>query len=201
MIKKYVTIAALALPLGACISIGGAGEAPSQLLTMTSVSQSETGTVFKNDNGQSLVIMTPRTNRVTDNVRVPVYMGDSAIAYVKEAVWVEKPASLLQTMFSDTMSARNILVLNPVQAAGGENVTYLTGDLSMFGYDEYANNVVVRYDAVLKSKDGTVVKKRFKSRESVSVVEARPVAAALNDASNNLSKDLADWVVSELSEK
>ena len=110
MIKKYVTIAALALPLGACISIGGAGEAPSQLLTMTSVSQSETGTVFKNDNGQSLVIMTPRTNRVTDNVRVPVYMGDSAIAYVKEAVWVEKPASLLQTMFSDTMSARNILV-------------------------------------------------------------------------------------------
>lgn len=179
--------------LGACVSFGAA-DPPPFLLSLTSNAQVDAGALRTAPKTGAIVVRAPVTPQKLNNLRVPVQTSGTGIAYLKEAVWIDKPANLFQELLQETIAAKNNrLVLTPAQA-GGKAETYLAGDLVNFGLDGPSLTVTVTYDAV-KIRDGQPVeKKRFEAKESVFAAEAGPVGEALNKAANKVVDDVAVWV-------
>ncbi len=179
--------------LSGCVSFGGA-EPPPFLLSLTPDTQVDAGAVRAGPRAGALVVQLPSTPQKLNNLRVPVQTSTTAIAYLKEATWVDKPARLFQGLLTETIAAKNNrLVLTSVQAQGKAD-TYLSGELVNFGLDGPSLTVTVTYDAV-KIRDGKPVeKRRFEASENVFAAEAGPVGEALNRAANKVVLEVADWV-------
>ena len=176
-----------------CVSFGGT-EPPPFLLSLTSDVQVEGGSERAGPQSGALVVQLPGTPQKLNNLRVPVQSGSTAIAYLKEATWVDKPARLFQDLLTETISAKNNRLVLTATQAGGKAETYLSGELVNFGLDGPSLTVTVTYDAV-KMRNGLPVEKhRFEASESVYAAEAGPVGEALNSAANKVASDVAAWV-------
>jgi cholesterol transport system auxiliary component len=141
----------------------------------------------------ALVIQTPEVPRKLDTNRVPVQINASSIAYVKDAFWADKPARLMQQLLSETVSAKTgHLVISEVDA-GGKAARFISGSLLEFGVDAATNEAVVVFDAVKITRGNPTEKRRFEARRPVAAVEAAPVAAALNEAANEVALQIAEW--------
>ena len=182
----------LILSLGACVSFGG--KAPASMLVLTADNVMSAGTARTANAADALVIQTPEVPRKLDTNRVPVQIDASSIAYIKDAFWADKPASLMQKLLVETVSAKSSnLVLNEVDA-GGKATRFLSGSLLEFGIDAATNEAVVVYDAVKIIRGSATEKRRFEARRPVTLVEAAPAGAALNAAANDVAAQVADWV-------
>lgn len=191
-LKSKILALALVVPLGACVSFGA--KAPPTMLVLTAASSVQGGTVKNGDPSAALIVLTPDTPRKIDTNRVPVQIDDSNIAYIKDAVWADKPARLMQSLLMETIAAKTgNLVLNEVDA-GGKATHFLSGSLLEFGIDSSRNEAVVVYDAVKLVRGQVVQKQRFEVREPVSAIEARPAGEALNSAANKVADQVAAWV-------
>jgi cholesterol transport system auxiliary component len=183
---------ALALTLGACVSFGG--KAPPSLLVLTATNAVANGTAKSGTAGDALIVLLPEAPRKLDSNRVPVQIDDSSIAYLKDAVWADKPSRLMQLLLMETIAAKTgRLVLNETDA-GGKATQYLSGSLLEFGVDAAASEAVVVYDAVRLVRGQTVEKKRFEARRPVSVIEPAPTGVALNEAANEVAAQISDWI-------
>ncbi|HEV7233146.1 MAG TPA: ABC-type transport auxiliary lipoprotein family protein [Sphingorhabdus sp.] len=183
---------ALCLSLGACVSFGG--KAPPSLLTLTASNSVAKGTVKSGASADALIVLLPEAPRKLDNNRVPVQIDDSSLAYLKDAVWADKPARLMQLLLMETIAAKSgRLVLNETDA-GGKATQYLSGSLLEFGIDASASEAVVVYDAVKMVRGLSVDKKRFEVRRPVSAVEPGPSGSALNEAANDVASQVSDWL-------
>ena len=182
----------LALSLGACVSFGA--KAPPSMLVLTSTSSVTNGTVRSAAANEALVVLMPQSPRKLETNRLPVQIDDSSIAYLKDAVWADKPARLMQSLLMETIASKSgRLVLNEVDT-GGKGQQFLSGSLLEFGVDAASMEAVVVYDAVKLVRGQVVEKRRFEAKKSVTVMEAAPVGAALNDAANDVAGQIADWV-------
>lgn len=182
----------LALSLGACVSFGA--KAPPSMLVLTSTSSVTNGTVRSAAANEALVVLMPQSPRKLETNRLPVQIDDSSIAYLKDAVWADKPARLMQLLLMETIASKSgRLVLNEVDT-GGKGQQFLSGSLLEFGVDAASMEAVVVYDAVKLVRGQVVEKRRFEAKKSVTVMEAAPVGAALNDAANDVAGQIADWV-------
>ena len=182
----------LALSLGACVSFGA--KAPPSMLVLTSTSSVTNGTVRSAAANEALVVLMPQSPRKLETNRLPVQIDDSSIAYLKDAVWADKPARLMQLLLMETIASKSgRLVLNEVDT-GGKGQQFLSGSLLEFGVDAAAMEAVVVYDAVKLVRGQVVEKRRFEAKKSVTVMEAAPVGAALNDAANDVAGQIADWM-------
>lgn len=191
--SRLALAAGALLSLAACVNLGGA-KAPPQLLTLTAVEQMPPGSQRRAAPAEALVVEAPATDRVLDSIRVPVHVSDSAVAYVKDALWAEKPARLFRQVLAETLAARgDRLVLDEVDT-GAERGAILAGTLLRFGYEEGLGAVVVRYDAIVRAPGEPVRKQRFEAIEDVTEVEAVLVGAALNRAANRVAQEVAAWV-------
>lgn len=183
-----------ALALGGCVSIGGGGDPPDQLLTLTSSAMAPAGAAQQGTMAAALAVTEPSVPQQLNNTRVPVRVNGTALAYLKDAVWVERPARLFQNVVSETIRARG----NRLVVGGGEldyaAQTQLGGELAAMDYDATAQAVVVRYDAVLRLPDGEIRTRRFESRVTGVLPDALSVAPALNQAANEVAAQVADWV-------
>lgn len=186
-----VFAAALALPLGGCLSFGG--EVPDQMLTLTPARTAPAGFATTGPAGAALAVTEPRTNQRLNVTRVPVQTSDSSLAYLKDAVWVEKPSRLFQTLLAETIRAGGNRLVIQEGDLGQSGLTTLSGQLLDMGYDAAAGAVVVRFDGVLQSGDGQVRTRRFESRVPAAP-DAISVAPALNQAANQVAREVADWV-------
>jgi cholesterol transport system auxiliary component len=183
---------ALALTLGACVSFGG--KAPPSLLVLTATNAVANGTAKSGTSGDALIVLLPEAPRKLDSNRVPVQIDDSSIAYLKDAVWADKPSRLMQLLLMETIAAKTgRLVLNETDA-GGKATQYLSGSLLEFGVDAAASEAVVVYDAVRLVRGQTVEKKRFEARRPVSAIEPAPTGVALNEAANEVAAQISDWI-------
>jgi cholesterol transport system auxiliary component len=190
--QKLLLIAAVTLALGACVSFGG--KAPPSLLVLTPTSGVANGTEKTGASGDALIVLLPEAPRKLDSNRVPVQIDDSSIAYLKDAVWADKPARLMQLLLMETISAKSgRLVLNETDA-GGKAQQYLSGSLLEFGVDSAALEAVVVYDAVKLVRGQSVEKKRFEARRPVTAVEAGPAGRALNEAANDVASQVSAWI-------
>lgn len=179
--------------LSGCISFGG-GDAPDQLLTLTPTASVPAGTAAEGEVTAALAVQVPSVSQRLNVNRIPVTTSDSSLAYLTDAFWVEKPAQLFRGVLAETIRAKgNRLVVN-----GGELEyaarTQLSGQLVDMGYDATNGSVVVRYDAVLESPDGTIRTRRFEERVSGVPADADFVGPALNEAANRVADQVAEWV-------
>lgn len=185
-----------ALALAGCLSLGE--DPPESLLTLTAEASAEAGavaTASPANPARAVAVQPIDTPAKLDVLRVPVAVTDTEIAYLQDAVWVEKPARLFRRLLGETMRARGgVLVIDnddtPLLAAQS-----VRGTLTEMGYDALGQAVVVRFDAMRIASDGTVISRRFEARESGVAPEAAFVGPALNRAANRVAKDVSDWMV------
>ncbi len=192
-IRTLLPAGAACLLLAGCVSFGA--KAPPQLLTLTSSATPSAGSMASASVTDAIVVDVPTVERTLDQVRVPVQVSDSAIAYVKDAIWADKPARLFRTVLAETLAAKSgRLVLDQVET-GAERSTMLSGQLHRFGYDEDARVAIVRFDAVVRKPGSPLRKQRFEASVPVTVVDAVTVGAALNQAANSVAAQVAAWTV------
>lgn len=191
-ISNAMLAGAIMLSLGACVSFGG--KAPPSLLVLTAANSVANGTAKSGASNEALIVLLPEAPRKLDSNRVPVQIDDSSIAYLKDAVWADKPSRLMQLLLMETIAAKTgRLVLNETDA-GGKATQYLSGSLLEFGVDASSSEAVVVFDAVRLVRGLTVEKKRFEARRPVSAVEPGPTGSALNQAANDVAAQVSDWI-------
>jgi cholesterol transport system auxiliary component len=193
--KKAIGVAffgSALLTLSACVSFGG--KAPISMLTLKADATVAAGTNKSGMAKDALVVLIPDVPRKLDTNRVPVSIDAGNIAYLKDSVWADKPAVLMQQLLSETLTAKNgTFILNQVETAGkAEN--YLSGQLVEFGIDASTMEAVALFDAVRIRKGVPIEKRRFEAREGLSKIEPAQASEALNGAANKVASAVADWL-------
>lgn len=188
-----VCLAASLLGLGGCVSLGGA-EPPESLLTLTPELAAPAGSTLNVASSQTIALYEPTVPAEIDVLRVPVKISGSSIAYLKDALWVERPAQLFRRLLAETIRVRSERVVLPSGDPAARGGTQLRGHLDEFGYDASRAAVVVRYDATMLGEGGMVRQQRFEVSEEGVPPEAGSVGAALNRAANEVARQVADWV-------
>lgn len=190
---KAIGLLAATSALGACVSFGGA-EPPPFLLSLSPDQRLAAGAMQSGPQTGSLVVALPAAPQKLNTIRVPVQTTGTGIAYLKDAVWVDKPARLFQDLLSETIAVRNNRLVLTATEAGGNAQTYITGELVNFGLDGPSLTVTVTFDAVKMTKDQPVAKKRFVASEKVYAAEPGAVGEGLNKAANEVAVAVAEWV-------
>lgn len=190
---------AAAMLLAGCVSFGS--EPPPSLLVLTPQSKVEQGTQRSGPKSAALVVLQPNVPRKLATTRVPVQIDQARIAYLTDAVWADKPATLIQQLMAETIAANNgRLVLSNTDAAGKED-EQLSGTLLEFGIEEDTMEAVVVYDAVQMRGGNPVRKKRFEARKSVIEIEHVEAGNALNAAANDVAQQVAEWLSPDTADK
>lgn len=196
---RLAIVSAAALALSGCLGLGG-GKAPPSLLNLTPIKVAPAGAVASGTGATAIMVMEPETDKRLAVQRVPVQISASSVAYLKDALWVERPARLFRGLLAETLRAQTQqagsgrLVLEDDQAAPLIS-TRLSGRLLDMGYDAANMTAVVRYDAFRTGPKGEVSSRRFES--VIPGVAANPAAVgtALNKAANDVAGQVAEWVV------
>lgn len=190
-LTRIVAALAPALLLGGCISLGE--DPPESLLTLTPATMAPAGSSAQGSQGSAMVLSEFETAAALDVTRVPVQVSDTEIAYLKDAVWVEKPARLFRRLIAETIRARSGRVVVDGDDPGVLAVNRLTGTVRQFGYDVPSSSVVVVFDAVRSAEGSAVTTRRFEARVPGVAADAASVGPALNQAANQVASDVADW--------
>jgi len=188
-------IIAASLLLAGCVSFGG--DVPDQLITLTPEETAPAGNFGGGTAASAIVVLDPDTDRRLDVTRVPVQIDASTLAYLENAVWVEKPARQFRRLLAETIRAKGGRVVvegSDVEVAGK---TFLSGRLVDMGYDAQVQAVIVRFDGLLEEKDGVIRSRRFEAEVVGIPAEVASVAPALNEAANDVAAQVADWVAGE----
>lgn len=179
--------------LAGCVSFGG--EPPEQLITLTPEITAPAGSIGTGSVAEAMLVLDPDTDQRLDVQRVPVQVDDATIAYLKDAVWVERPARQFRHLLAETIRARgNRLVMESSDSETGGRTT-LSGRLLDMGYDARSRSVVVRFDAMRRNPEGQFESRRFEAIVPNVKPEAKAVAAALNQAANDVARQVSDWVI------
>lgn len=187
-----LVLAALALSLSGCISIGS--EPPPSLLTLTPTTQAPAGAGPSGTISGAIMVMELEAPAKLAVQRVPVQIDDSSVAYLKEAFWVEQPARLFRRLLAETIrtrSGRIVVDTDEVAVPPSESVR---GTLREFGYDARTQSVIVRFDAIRSGSGDQVQTRRFESIVPGVAAEAAPVGDAMNRAANDVAGQVSDWV-------
>lgn len=189
---KTAVAAGLALALAGCISF--AGEPPPSLLTLTPDAAGTAGQASSGEASSAIAVLEPGAPQSLDVTRVPVQMNNAEIAYLKDAVWVEKPARLFQRLLAETLRARTGRLVFDGESPALGAATRLQGSLGAFGYDARSASVVVQFDAVRTGAGERVDTRRFEARIPGVAAEAAAVGEALNRAANQVAGEVAAWM-------
>ena len=191
---RTAALALLPLALAGCVSLGGAKPPPS-LLTLTPAIRAPAGSAASAVPAEALMVMEPETDQHLSVLRVPVQVDDANIAYLQNALWVEKPARLFRSLLAETLRAKTgHLVLEDSQSTVPAAGTLLSGRLIAMGYDARTGSVVVRFDAIRTGSGGMVQTKRFESVVPGVAPDPASVGPALNKAANDVAGQVAEWM-------
>ena len=183
----------LAIALSGCVSLGGA-EPPASLLTLTPDTAVPAGAGVSGTAETAIKIMEPEAPQRLAVNRVPVQVTDTEIAYLQDAVWVERPTRLFRRLLAETIRARGDRLVIDGDDPGIAASLQLRGTMRNFGYDARTSSVVVRFDAIRAAADGAIEAKRFESVQAGVLAEASEVGDALNRAANDVARQVAEWV-------
>jgi cholesterol transport system auxiliary component len=180
-----------ALLLSAC-SFGP--KTPPVLMRLTPDQARPAGNSQTASASQTMTVVPPALPQELRTARVPVRTGGTAVAYLKNAQWVENPDALFARLVGETISARSgRVVLDPRQFTLDPG-TRLTGTLQSFGIDGDTSEAVVVYDGVLARGADAVESRRFEARVPMPVVDAASAGPALNQAANRVAAEVAAWI-------
>jgi cholesterol transport system auxiliary component len=144
--------------------------------------------------GEAITVVVPSVPGELRTPRVPVRTGATAVAYVKNAQWVELPANLFARLVGETIAARTgRAVLDPKQFTFDPGQR-LSGTLHTFGLNADTNEAVLIYDAALARGRDAVETRRFEARAPVAAIDAASAPDALNRVANQVAAEVAAWV-------
>lgn len=189
---RIALASAASLLLAGCISFGA--KPPESLLSLTPTSSVAAGTAINGDVAQAIQVVEPEAPAKLAVNRVPVQIDDTQVAYVEDAVWVDKPTRLFRKLLGETIRARTGRLVIDHDDPALTPTNQLRGNLIDFGYDARTASVVVTFDAVRDTNGTQVMTRRFSATVPVAAPEAGPVGAALNQAANDVAGQVADWV-------
>ncbi len=127
-------------------------------------------------------------------VRVPAQASPTQVAYITNLQWVDTPDRLFRNLLSETIvRTTGRVVLGPLQTSLDPGLR-LSGQLHRFGYDAATGSALVVYDAALSTGGGTRVETRRFTASAPADGTARTVGSALNQAANQVARDVAQWV-------
>ena len=188
---RFIFAATACLTLAACF---GGAKVPAYLLTLTPQAAPVADLVRSASAGEAVTIETPIVPEELDQVRVPAQEGPTAITYIKDLQWVDRPNRMFQQLLSETIKrTTNRVVLDPKQAFLDPGLR-VTGTLERFGYDVQTGEVVVIYDAVLSKDGGTRVETRRFRATAPADGTAASVGPAINQAANQVALQAAQWI-------
>lgn len=194
LMMSRLKFAPLLLPvilLGGCLSFGP--KVPNTLFDLTADAAAAPGSGTSGTLASAILVHEPEAEQRLDVTRVPVQIDDANVAYVKNAMWIERPARLFQRLIAETLRAKGSrLVLDTDPGAG--NTLRLGGRLLDMGYDARTSEAVVRFDAVRTHPGGRIDTRRFEAR--VPGIQSKPaqLGPALDQAANQVAAQVADWV-------
>ena len=191
-LTKALTGLALALSLGGCLSFGG--KTPATLFTLTPANTAPAGSTASGSARTAIVVLEPETDKRLAVQRVPVQIDAANVAYLKDAMWVERPARLFAALLAETLRAKGTALVFEAPEAETVGAVRLSGRLLDLGYDGASQSVVVRYDAIKGGPDGAIATKRFESRVPGIAAKPEQVGPALNQAANDVARQVAEWV-------
>ncbi len=180
------------LLLGGCLSLGG--KVPETLFTLSPDKPVAAGTAISGKPAEAVVVFEPETDRRLAVQRVAVQIDATNVAYLQNAMWVERPARLFQGLLAEAIRSKSGKLVLLADDNPGTGAVRLSGRLLEMGYDARSLSVVVRFDAMRTDGSGTVATKRFESVVSGVAAEAVQVAPALNQAANEVAGQVADWL-------
>lgn len=193
-IGKAAALALLAA-LGGCVSLGG-GKPPAELLTLSVARPASGGEMITGKSQDAIMVMEPETDKRLAALRVPVRIDAARVAYIKDAVWVERPSRLFRDLLAESLRAKgNRLVLQDDQPAGPVG-TRLAGRLLELGYDPATGAVVARYEALLTNDKGVLATRRFEASAPVANTKPEVIGPALNKAANDVVGQVMVWLAS-----
>jgi cholesterol transport system auxiliary component len=188
---KLLAAAAALFSLSSCFG----GGAPDQLLTLTPAQTRPAAQPRTAGPNEAVTVVEPGVPQALRTTRVPVYVSETVVQYLKDAVWVENPGPLFGRLLGETIAARTgRVVLDPDQYSHDPGIR-LTGQLLRFGLDPNAMEVVVVFEAVIaRGTAGGVRNNRFEARVAVAAATPEAVAPALNQAANQVADQVAAWL-------
>jgi cholesterol transport system auxiliary component len=190
MRARLIAAAFATLALSACFG----GGAPEALLTLTPAETRPAAQPRSAAPGEAVTVVVPTVPQALRTTRVPVYVSETVVQYLKDAVWVENPGPLFGRLLGETIAAKTgRVVLDPSQYSHDPG-TRITGQLQRFGLDPNAMEVVVVYDAAMQRAAGGVTTNRFEARVAVTADTPAAVAPALNQAANQVADQVAAWI-------
>ncbi|HET9810132.1 MAG TPA: ABC-type transport auxiliary lipoprotein family protein [Sphingomicrobium sp.] len=173
--------------------VGGGSKAPPALFTLTSEAAPATPTRSAAV-GETVTIRTPLIPEALRTDRVPVQLNATQVQYVKDLQWVDTPDRLFQQLVEETVRrTTGRVVLDPEQSALDPGLV-VTGELNRFGYDAQQRMAVVQYDASLATQGGSHVETRRFEASVPADGTAGTVSLALNQAANQVARDVAAWI-------
>lgn len=171
----------------------GGASVPDELLTLTPADTRPAAAPRSAAAGEAVTVMDPTVPQALRTTRVPVYISETAIQYLKDAQWVESPGPLFGRLVGEVIAARTgRVVLDPGQFTLDPGVQ-ISGQLLKMGLDPIGMEAVIVYDAAISSRSG-VRTNRFEARVPVADDTAAAVAPALNAAANQVAEQVATWV-------
>ena len=189
-VKLFPALAG-ALALAGCF---GGASVPDYLMTLTPAQVRPTDSPRTAAQGEAITVVDPTVPQALRTTRVPVYVDDTTIQYLEDAVWVENPGALFGRLVGETISARTgRVVLDPNQFTHDPGVQ-LTGQLLKLGLDPNTMEAVIVYDAAMTRGRTNVTTNRFEARVPVANDTPAVVAPALNQAANQVAERVATWV-------
>lgn len=192
--KRSVLLLGATALLAGC-SLGLSGKAPPFFLTLTPDARPSANAGVQLQPGDALTINVPLAPQAIATTRLPVAQGQTAMAFLKDAVWVEPPARLFQRLLAETVRAQSgRVVLDPRQFNMDPGAT-LSGQLLRFDIEEKGARAVVVYDATISGEKGRPVRsRRFEARVPAGRIDAESAGDALNRAANDVAAQVADWL-------
>lgn len=192
---RILALSAL-VALAACgpiVQIGGNDKPPAALLTLHADAVPPAGAVDA-ATARTLVVAVPLAVGALQTLRLPVTTANTELQYLTGAQWSEQPNKLFRRLLADTVAARGIIVLDPLQRVP-RGSRLLTGTLVEFGLDvRGAPTARVRYDALLSTGGAQIAARRFEASATPAAQTPEAVAAALNQAANQVAGEVAAWV-------
>ena len=108
-----------AFALAACAALAGCfggAKVPDTLMTLSPAQSRAAAATRSAGEGEAITVVVPTVPRELATLRVPVHQSELAVAYLKNAQWVEMPASLFARLVSETVAATTgRVVLDPSQ--------------------------------------------------------------------------------------
>lgn len=194
MLSRVAAGALACLVLAGCVSLGS--KPPDQLFRLTPDESAPAGAEASAALTEAIVVLDPEADRSLDMLRVPVRVDASSVAYLKDAAWIEKPARQFRSLLAETIRARS----GGLVVEGGDfevtGRTLVGGRLLQMGYDAQQSAVIMRFDA-MRSADGgaRITTRRFEAVVNGVAPEAAAVGPALNQAANDVARQVAAWIV------